>query len=120
MRNGYSFKMRTTAFIVAVLMIVSLFIADLFRIQILDRNEYKEQAISLSTASSEIDALRGEILDVNGQAIVYNERSNSVYLDASYFPASSKKAERNEILISLVKLFEANGIELTGRNFYRN
>ncbi len=111
MRNGYSFKMRTTAFIVAVIMIVSLFIADLFRIQILDRNEYKEQAISLSTASSEIDALRGEILDVNGQALVYNERSNSVYLDASYFPASSKKAERNEILISLVRLFEENGIE---------
>ena len=65
MRNTYSFKMRTTAFIVAVFLVVSIFIADLFRIQIIDRNEYKEQAISLSSASSEIDALRGEILDSN-------------------------------------------------------
>lgn len=111
MRNTYSFKMRTTAFIVAVLLVVSIFIADLFRIQIIDRNEYKEQAISLSSASSEIDALRGEILDSNGQALVYNVRSNSVYIDASYFPSSSKKAERNEILLSLVRLFEQNGIE---------
>lgn len=111
MRNTYSFKMRTTAFIVAVLLVVSIFVADLFRIQIIDRNEYKEQAISLSSASSEIDALRGEILDSNGQALVYNVRSNSVYIDASYFPSSSKKAERNEILLSLVRLFEQNGIE---------
>lgn len=111
MRNTYSFKMRTTAFIVAVLLVVSIFIADLFRIQIIDRNEYKEQAISLSSASSEIDALRGEILDSNGQALVYNVRSNSIYIDASYFPSSSKKAERNEILLSLVKLLEQNGIE---------
>jgi cell division protein FtsI/penicillin-binding protein 2 len=86
--------MRTTAFIVAVLLVVSIFIADLFRIQIIDRNEYQAQAISLSSASSEIDALRGEILDSNGQALVYNVRSNSVYIDASYFPSSSKKAER--------------------------
>lgn len=111
MRNTYSFKMRTTAFIVAVLLVVSIFIADLFRIQIIDRDEYKAQAISLSSASSEIDALRGEILDSNGQALVYNVRSNSVYIDASYFPSSSKKAERNEILLSLVRLFEQNGIE---------
>lgn len=111
MRNTYSFKMRTTAFIVAVLLVVSIFIADLFRIQIIDRNEYKEQAISLSSASSEIDALRGEILDSTGQALVYNVRSNSIYIDASYFPSSSKKAERNEILLSLVRLFEQNGIE---------
>ncbi len=111
MRNTYSFKVRTTAFIVAVLMVVSIFIADLFRIQIIDRDEYKAQAISLSSASSEIDALRGEILDSNGQALVYNVRSNSVYIDASYFPSSSKKAERNEILLSLVKLFEQYGVE---------
>ena len=111
MRNTYSFKMRTTAFIVAVLLVVSIFIADLFRIQIIDRNEYKEQAISLSSASSEIDALRGEILDSNGRALVYNVRSNSIYIDASYFPSSSKKAERNEILLSLVRLLQQNGVE---------
>lgn len=111
MRNGYSFKMRTTAFIVAVLFVVSFFIADLFRIQIINRDEYDSKTISLSKASSEIEALRGEILDSNGKALVYNVRSNSVYIDASYFPSSSKKAERNEILLSLVKLFEEKVVE---------
>ena len=111
MRNTYSFKMRTTAFIVAVLFVISFFVADLFRIQIINRDEYDSKTISLSKASSEIEALRGEILDSNGKALVYNIRSNSVYIDASYFPSSSKKAERNEILLSLVKLFDAEQIE---------
>ena len=111
MRNGYSFKMRTTAFIVAVLFVISFFIADLFRIQIINRDEYDSKTISLSKASSEIEALRGEILDSNGKALVYNIRSNSIYIDASYFPSSSKKAERNEILLSLVKLLDAKGME---------
>ncbi len=111
MRNTYSFKMRTTAFIVAVLFVISFFIADLFRIQIINRDEYDSKTISLSKASSEIEALRGEILDSNGKALVYNVRSNSIYIDASYFPSSSKKAERNEILLALVRLFEANQVE---------
>ena len=111
MRNTYSFKMRTTAFIVAVLFVISFFIADLFRIQIINRNEYDSKTISLSKASSEIEALRGEILDSNGKALVYNVRSNSIYIDASYFPSSSKKTERNEILLSLVRLFDAKQVE---------
>ena len=111
MKKAYSFKVRTTAFVCVILFVFSFFATDLFRIQIIDRNEYQAQAISLSSASSEIDALRGEILDSTGQALVYNVRSNSIYIDASYFPSSSKKAERNEILLSLVRLLQQNGIE---------
>ena len=115
MRDNKSFKFRTTAFIVAVLFAISIFIADLFRIQVIDDDEYSSQSIYVSSANTQIDALRGEILDANGTALVYNVSTNSVYFDASYFPKSSKKAERNEIVLSLVKLFDEHSVEYTTR-----
>lgn len=115
MRDNKSFKFRTTAFIVAVLFAVSIFIADLFRIQVIDDDEYSSQSIYVSSANTQIDALRGEILDSNGTALVYNVSTNSVYFDASYFPKSSQKAERNEIVLSLVNLFDEHSVEYTTR-----
>lgn len=111
MRSTYSFKMRTTAFIVAVLFVISLFIADLFRIQVIDADEYSSQNIYYSSANTQIKAIRGEILDSTGQPLVYSTQSNSIYIDASYFPSVSKKTERNEILLALLKLFKENKIE---------
>lgn len=111
MKNQYSFKMRTTAFMVAVLMIISLFIADLFRIQVIRGKDYSSKNISLSSANTKIEALRGEILDRNGKALVYNVKSNTVYIDASYFPKASEQEKRNEIMLSLIRLFNQNGLE---------
>ncbi len=111
MRNTYSFKMRGTAFVVAILILVSIFIADLFRIQVIQADEYSSKNIYLSSSTTRIDALRGEILDTNGTPIVYNESSNTVYIDAAYFPKSSKIEERNKIILSLVQLFDSKNVE---------
>ena len=111
MKSSYNFKLRATAFIAAVIFIISLFIADLFRIQVVNADEYTSKKLKLSSASATVDALRGEILDSTGKALVYNVSSNTVYIDASYFPKASKQEERNEILLSLVRLFEENGVE---------
>ncbi len=111
MRNTYSYKMRATAFVVAVLLVISFFIADLFRIQVIMADEYTSKNIYLSSATTKIDALRGEILDTNGTPLVYNESSNTVYIDASYFPKSSKIEERNEIILALINLFESKAVE---------
>ena len=104
MRNTYSYKIRATAFVVAILLVISIFIADLFRIQVINADEYASKNIYLSSATTKIDALRGEILDTNGTPLVYNESSNTVYIDASYFPKASNVEERNEIILSLIKL----------------
>ncbi len=117
MREAYSFKMRATAFVVAVLFVISLFIADLFRIQVIDADEYSSQNIYYSSANTQIKAIRGEILDSSGKALVYSEQSNSIYIDASYFPRASKKAERNEILLSLLRLFKENEIAYNYEDF---
>lgn len=111
MRNNYSFKVRSIAFIVVVLFVVSIFIADLFRIQVINRDEYSAENLYLSSANTEITAQRGEILDSNGKALVYNVSSNTVYFDASYFPKLSKIEERNKIILSLIKLFEEYEVE---------
>ena len=111
MRNTYSYKIRATAFVVAILLVISIFIADLFRIQFINADEYASKNIYLSSATTKIDALRGEILDTNGTPLVYNESSNTVYIDASYFPKASNVEERNEIILSLIKLFDRNGVE---------
>ena len=111
MKGTYSYKMRATAFVVAVLLVISFFIADLFRIQVIMADEYASKNIYLSSAKTKIDALRGEILDINGTPLVYNESSNTVYIDASYFPKASKIEERNEIILSLIRLFESKAVE---------
>ncbi|MBQ5678171.1 MAG: hypothetical protein IIV47_04825 [Clostridia bacterium] len=111
MRNTFSYKIRATAFVVAILLVVSIFIADLFRIQVINADEYASKNIYLSSATTKIDALRGEILDTNGTPLVYNESSNTVYIDASYFPKASKIEERNEIILSLITLFDQKGVE---------
>lgn len=111
MRTAYNFKMRTTAFVVVVLFVVSIFIADLFRIQVIEGDEHSADNLYLSSANTEIEAQRGEILDSNGKALVYNVSSNTVYFNASYFPKLSKIEQRNEIILSLIKLFDEKGVE---------
>ncbi len=111
MKRAYSFKVRVTAVISVILFIISFFIADLFRIQVILGGKYASKNLYLSSANTKIEALRGEILDANGNALVYNVSSYSVYINASYFPKSSEKAERNRIMKSLINLFEENLVE---------
>ena len=111
MKSNYSFKIRAAAFIAAVVFVISVFIGDLFRIQVIMRDEYASKKLSLSSVSNTVDAVRGEILDSNGTPLVYNVQSNTVYIDASYFPRSAQQEKRNEILLSLIKLFDENQVE---------
>lgn len=87
--------------IVAVFVIFSI---ALFKIQIIDKDKYKNNTVSMSTVI--VDASRGEILDRNGSPLVTNRQGNSIVFNAAFFPSSQK--ERNEIISSLIKLFEKN------------
>lgn len=111
MKQKFNFKFRATAIVVVIAFIVSLFCADLFRIQIVEREKFASKKLSLSSTTSKIPAVRGEILDSSGRPLVYNAASNTVYFDASYFPSASQKDKRNSIVLSLIKLFESKGIE---------
>lgn len=107
--------MRSLACLLVLLLIVSLFIADLFRIQVIKGEEYSSKTLWMSSANTKVSALRGEILDANGKALVYNVRSNTVYINASYFPKESEQEKRNEIICSLIRLFIKNGLEYNSK-----
>ena len=61
--------------------------------------------------TSTVKAARGEILDRNGSPIVTNRQGNSITFNAVSFPGSDKQEERNEEIISLIQLCEANGVD---------
>lgn len=110
MKQNFNFKLRATALVAAIVFLVSVFCVDLFRIQVVEKEKYASKKLSLSSSTSKIPAVRGEILDSSGLPLVYNVPSNTVYFDAAYFPKESAKEKRNEIVLSLIRLFESMDI----------
>lgn len=83
----------------------------LVKTQLIDAEQYKSAADSLAVSSSSVKASRGEILDCNGNPLVTNRQGNSVVFKYSEFPSSKKQNERNELIFSIIKLFEKNDVE---------
>jgi penicillin-binding protein 2 len=102
-------KSRHIAAVCVVLIFFSALVGDLVKLQIIDGDSYAEAVSSVSSRTATITAARGEIVDTNGNKLVYNEQSYSIVFNASYFPSEQEK--RNEIIISLIRLFEDNGLE---------
>ena len=102
-------KSRHIAVVCVVLIFFSALVGDLVKLQIIDGDSYAQAVSSVSTRTATITAARGEIVDTNGNKLVYNEQSYSIVFNASYFPSEQEK--RNEIIISLIRLFEDNGLE---------
>ncbi len=83
--------------------------------QLINGKEYKAAAESLAVSSSKVVASRGEILDCNGNPLVTNRQGNSVIFKFSEFPSSKHQEERNEIIYSLISMFENNGVDWLDR-----
>ena len=82
-------------------------IGVLFKIQIIDKDEYTAKTVSQTSVV--VDAARGEILDRNGTPLVTNRQGNSIVFNYAYFP--TEQSQRNAIIIALINLFEKNGQE---------
>lgn len=85
-------------------------VLGLVKTQLIDADQYKAAADSLAVSSSSVKASRGEILDCNGKPLVTNRQGNSVVFKYSDFPSSKKQNERNNLIFSLINLFEKNDI----------
>lgn len=92
-----------------------LLVFSLVKTQIINGDEYKAAAKSLAVSSSTVKASRGEILDCNGNPLVTNRQGNSVVFKYSDFPEAKNQADRNELIFSLIKLFENNKLEWIDR-----
>ncbi|MBQ8782849.1 MAG: hypothetical protein IJZ57_03655 [Clostridia bacterium] len=98
---------------VTVFLIVAIFIgfgALLFNMQIVNGEQYALEG-SASVSVSNVNATRGEILDRNGNVLVGNRQGNAIIFDATEFPSYEEQEKRNEIILSLINLFEKNYAE---------
>lgn len=89
------------------------FAFDLVKVQLFEGDEYDAASSSVSSKTATIPAARGEIVDCYGKPLVYNDQGYSIIFDAAYFPSNKEQAQRNEIIISLIRIFEKSGLEWT-------
>lgn len=108
-------KKRRIAGTVIIGLLFLFLVFSLVKTQLIDADQYKAAADSLAVSSSSVKASRGEILDTNGNPLVTNRQGNSVVFKYSDFPSSKKQNERNELIFSLIKLFEKNNVEWVDR-----
>lgn len=99
---------------VAILLVIAVFCGfcyDLFNIQVKNNEYYAAQNNTVKKYTVSIEAARGEIVDRNGNPLVTNRQGNSIILDAAYFPSSLDNEQRNQIVYSLIQLFNKNNEE---------
>lgn len=111
MYNENTRRFRIGAFTAIVILIFAAFAAVLFRIQIIHGDDYKNKRVAFKQSDTTIIASRGEILDCNGKKLVTNRQVNAVVFNGSYFPRTAEQEQRNEIIISLIRLFEKYKVE---------
>ncbi len=108
-------KKRTIAGTIIIGVCFLFLVFGLVKTQLINGNEYKSAAEKLAVSSSLVKASRGEILDCNGNPLVTNRQGNSVVFKFSEFPSSKNQGERNEIIHSLISMFEKNNIQWIDR-----
>ena len=105
--NSFFSKGRLIASLSAIFLIFVVFAFTLFKIQVIDAEKYA--SVRSVSKRSVVSAARGEMLDRNGTPLVSNRQGNSVIFESADFPKTDE--ERNELIFSLIKLFELNGEE---------
>lgn len=94
-----------------LLAFILVFVGVLVKVQLIDGEEYASAVNTAKQTTVTIHAARGEIVDRNGKPIVENRQGYSIVFNYSYFPSKKENVERNSIIISLIRLFEANNTE---------
>ena len=100
-------------FIALISIFVCLFLVFCIRlvnIQVVNGDKYAATSTA-STSKTTVKATRGQILDRNGNVLVGNRQGNDIIFSAAKFPSLSNQEQRNEIILSLVNLFDKTGEE---------
>ena len=98
---------RYAACIALVAAAFSVFTVRLVDWQILQGEEYLEQADNTNTAIVKMEAARGEILDVNGEPLAVNRTVYRIVFDRAYMTEETQ----NDTILRLVKLLDERGEE---------
>ncbi|MDO5601839.1 MAG: penicillin-binding transpeptidase domain-containing protein [Oscillospiraceae bacterium] len=93
-----------------LLLIVGVFVYRLLDYQIVNGDDYLEQAAAVTTIRVSIPAARGDITDRNGNILATNRAGYNLQLNKLYLPSE----KLNETLVDLVQLLQQNGENWNG------
>lgn len=94
-------------FVLSIFLILfsCLFIAQLYSMQIVDGQIYREKSINRIFFSYPVEASRGNIYDRNGVPLAYNREAADIYIRKAY----DTSAELNASLLRLYNILKENG-----------
>lgn len=101
-------KIFTNRFLYLALIVVaamSVLVVRLYRLQIIDGKPIDNSSVHTNTYSIVLDAPRGNIYDCNGVLIASNRTAYEVLM----VNVAGEQAERDEMYLNLIKLFEESG-----------
>ena len=114
------FSQRTLILLAAFCVMTVILAGRLFDLQIVHGEEYAENFTISTTKERALKSTRGNIYDVNGKLLAYNELSNSVTLEDSgtYETTRERNLSLNGKIYRLIQLIENNGDSITENNFH--
>lgn len=98
---------RTVFLIIVLLIIFGMFTARLADWQLINGNKYDDIAKSSTSYTVETEALRGEILDINGVGLAVNSTGYQVVIDKLYM----EDDKLNDTILALILLMNKCGEE---------
>lgn len=81
----------------------------LMKIQIVDGENLRARSLKSQSGLQDVMAPRGEIVDINGKALVANKVTFDVIIEYALF--TKDKQEQNRIILELAKFLEKNGVK---------
>lgn len=97
--KGYLKYIFCVAFVVAIF---SVYVARLVNWQIVNGEAYRERANKSSISINKTDALRGEILDINGEPLSVNVTGHKIVFDRF----SLEQDRENKVILNLIELMD--------------
>lgn len=98
---------RTVFLIIILLVIFGMFTSRLVDWQLINGDKYDKLAKSSTTYTIQSEALRGEILDVNGEGLAINSTGYQIVIDKLYMDDD----KLNDSILSLINLMDKCGEE---------
>ncbi len=102
-------KFRAVFFFGLILAAMAYGCVELMKIQIVDGDKYVEMAHSTTLGTQVINSPRGEIVDIDGNAIVSNKVGFNVIVEKAFFPSDNK--EMNRIILETAELLKESNTD---------
>ena len=109
------FSHRSMFLLVLFFCMSMILVVRIFQLQIIDGSEYAENFTVRITKERVLKSARGNIYDVNGKLLAYNELANAVTLEdnGTYDSTREKQLALNGEIYRLIRIIESHGDQVT-------